>query len=434
MDEENLHRKLSSLRKILERSGPFCRPDFEPSPESLKFLMQNCKILVVGAGGLGCECLKNLALMGFRQMEVIDMDVIDLSNLNRQFLFRHKDIGKSKAVTAAKFINDRIPGCNVTPHFCRIQDKEPEFYKQFHIILCGLDSIIARRWINSMLTSLLVYNDDQLDVSSVIPLIDGGTEGFKGNLRVVLPGLTPCIECSLDLYPPQITYPLCTIANTPRLPEHCIEYVKVVQWPRENPFDCCIDGDDPQHITWIYEKSNDRALHFGIRGLTYRLVQGVIKNIIPAVASTNAIIASMCCTEVFKVATSCSASLNNYMVFSNTDGIYTFSYEAEKNENCLACSHSIKEVPLKSLDVKLKEFIDILKYDNAFQLKNPSITAKISGKNKTLYVENIASLEEQTRQNLSKSLFELGISNHTDLIVADSTAPSTFTFKVKVSD
>ncbi|KAL7291826.1 hypothetical protein TKK_0014607 [Trichogramma kaykai] len=434
MDEENLHRKLSSLRKILERSGPFCRPDFEPSPESLKFLMQNCKILVVGAGGLGCECLKNLALMGFRQMEVIDMDVIDLSNLNRQFLFRHKDIGKSKAVTAAKFINDRIPGCNVTPHFCRIQDKEPEFYKQFHIILCGLDSIIARRWINSMLTSLLVYNDDQLDVSSVIPLIDGGTEGFKGNLRVILPGLTPCIECSLDLYPPQITYPLCTIANTPRLPEHCIEYVKVVQWPRENPFDCCIDGDDPQHITWIYEKSNDRALHFGIRGLTYRLVQGVIKNIIPAVASTNAIIASMCCTEVFKVATSCSASLNNYMVFSNTDGIYTFSYEAEKNENCLSCSHSIKEVPLKSLDVKLKEFIDILKYDNAFQLKNPSITAKISGKNKTLYVENIASLEEQTRQNLSKSLFELGISNQTDLIVADSTAPSTFTFKVKVSD
>lgn len=78
-----MHRKLSYLRKILERSGPFCRQDFEPSSECLKFVVQNCKLLVIGAGGLGCECLKNLAYMGFRQMHVIDMDLIDLSNLNR---------------------------------------------------------------------------------------------------------------------------------------------------------------------------------------------------------------------------------------------------------------------------------------------------------------------------------------------------------------
>lgn len=52
----------------------------------------------------------------------------------------------------------------------------------------------------------------------------------------------------------------------------------------------------------------------GITGLSYRLVQGVVKNIIPAVASTNAAIAATCATEVFKLATSCSASLNNYMV------------------------------------------------------------------------------------------------------------------------
>lgn len=72
------------------------------------------------------------------------------------------------------------------------------------MVICGLDSIVARRWINGMLISLLVYEDGELDKSSIIPLIDGGTEGFKGNARVILPGLTACIDCTLDLYPPQV--------------------------------------------------------------------------------------------------------------------------------------------------------------------------------------------------------------------------------------
>lgn len=75
----------------------------------------------------------------------------------------------------------------------------------------------------------------------------------QGNARVVYPGLSACIECTLDLFPPQVNFPLCTIAHTPRLPEHCIEWVKVLLWAKENPFggeDTQIDGDDPQHITW----------------------------------------------------------------------------------------------------------------------------------------------------------------------------------------
>ena len=48
----------------------------------------------------------------------------------------------------------------------------------------------------------------------------------------------------------QISFPLCTIAHTPRLPEHCIEYARLLQWPKENPFgeDVAIDGDDPNHV------------------------------------------------------------------------------------------------------------------------------------------------------------------------------------------
>jgi ubiquitin-activating enzyme E1 C len=104
--------------------------------------------------------------------------------------------------------------------------------------------------------------------------------------------MTACIECTLDLYPPQKTYPLCTIASKPRLPEHCIEYARIMSWTDEKPFgaDTPIDGDDPAHIKWLFERALERAAKFGIQGVTYRLTQGVIKNIIPAVASTNACI------------------------------------------------------------------------------------------------------------------------------------------------
>jgi len=117
--------------------------------------LPSCRILVVGAGGLGCELLKDLALCGFGRIDVIDMDTIDVSNLNRQFLFRPEDIGKSKAHVAAARIMERISGVTVTPHYCMIQEKPLEFYEDFTAIVLGLDSLEARRYMNSVACSFL---------------------------------------------------------------------------------------------------------------------------------------------------------------------------------------------------------------------------------------------------------------------------------------
>uniref|UniRef100_A0A9J7XXU6 NEDD8-activating enzyme E1 catalytic subunit n=1 Tax=Cyprinus carpio carpio TaxID=630221 RepID=A0A9J7XXU6_CYPCA len=395
------------VQKFLERTGPFTHPDFEPSEESLQFLLETCKILVIGAGGLGCELLKNLALSGFRHIHVVDMDIIDVSNLNRQFLFRSKDVGRPKADVAAEFINQRVPGCNVT---C------------FDLTVVGVVSLQL---------SLLSYEDGVLDPSSIIPLIDGGTEGFKGNARVILPGMTACIDCTLELYPPQITFPMCTIASMPRLPEHCIEYVRVLQWPKDKPFGDAVglDGDNPEHVQWVFQESLKRAAEFNITGVTYRLTQGVVKRIIPAVASTNAVIAAACATEVFKIATSAYIPLNNYLVFNDVDGLYTYTFEAERKDNCTACSQVPQKLQFPP-SAKLQEVLEYLTENAALQMKSPAISTTLEGKNKTLYLQSIASIEERTRPNLCKTLKELGLADGQELAVADVTTPQTVLFKL----
>lgn len=67
---------------------------------------------------------------------------------------------------------------------------------------------------NGMLISLLQYNEDNTpDQNTMIPLVDGGTEGLKGNARVVMPGMTACVDCTLGLYPPQVNLPIVYLHN-----------------------------------------------------------------------------------------------------------------------------------------------------------------------------------------------------------------------------
>jgi len=68
-------------------------------------------VLLVGAGGIGCELLKNLLLTGFGEIHIIDLDTIDLSNLNRQFLFRYEHIKKPKALV--RFCSLSTPASSV---------------------------------------------------------------------------------------------------------------------------------------------------------------------------------------------------------------------------------------------------------------------------------------------------------------------------------
>ena len=216
-------------------------------------------VLVVGAGGLGCEIVKNLALNGIRQIHLVDMDTVDFTNLNRQFLFRKKDVGNHKADAVAAFIRRRCPGVSITTHKKKVQELPFSLYEQFPVIIGGLDNVEARRYLNN-----IVFQLNEKSEETCCYYIDGATEGFEGQALMVEPYKTSCYECSLLeglTTKPKVNY--CTIANTPRTPEHCIQYVLEVLWEEERKEEVR-DNDNLEHMKWVYEQSLARAKEFKI--------------------------------------------------------------------------------------------------------------------------------------------------------------------------
>ncbi|VDM10282.1 unnamed protein product [Wuchereria bancrofti] len=180
-----------------------------------KFLeILQCPVLVVGVGGIGCELLKNLALTGFSKIEIIDLDTIDVSNLNRQFLFRREHVGKSKAIIAAEAIRSIAPNVEIVCYHDSVLKEEygMEFFQKFAVVLSALDNIAARNHIN------------RLCLAARVPLIESGSSGYLGHVRPIIRDYTECYECNPKIM--QKTYPGCTIRNTPSEHIHCTVWAK----------------------------------------------------------------------------------------------------------------------------------------------------------------------------------------------------------------
>ncbi|KAI9367367.1 hypothetical protein BJX61DRAFT_528761 [Aspergillus egyptiacus] len=220
---------LESLPTSVTRSEEACKPlgtryDGQIAVFGKEFQdkIANIKQFLVGAGAIGCETLKNWAMMGLGtgpkgKIYVTDMDQIEKSNLNRQFLFRSKDVGKLKsecASAAVQAMNPELEGQIMTLKDRVGPDTEDVFNEDFWEALDGvtnaLDNVEARTYV------------DRRCVFFRKPLLESGTLGTKGNTQVVLPRITESYSSSQD--PPEKSFPMCTLKSFPNRIEHTIAW------------------------------------------------------------------------------------------------------------------------------------------------------------------------------------------------------------------
>ncbi|EQC27114.1 ubiquitin-activating enzyme E1 [Saprolegnia diclina VS20] len=190
--------------------------------QSIQSMLQGLNLFLVGAGAIGCEMLKNWALMGLGTsaaggIHLTDMDLIEKSNLNRQFLFRSTDVGSAKSTTAAKAIRSINPEVRVSAHVARVGDEtealfDDAFYERLSGVCTALDNVQARLYMDAR---CLFYG---------LPMLESGTLGTKGNTQVVVPHATENYGASRD--PPEKSIPICTLKNFPNAIEHTLQWAR----------------------------------------------------------------------------------------------------------------------------------------------------------------------------------------------------------------
>lgn len=189
--------------------------------KELQTKLEDAKVFVVGAGALGCEFLKNLALMGVAsgkgKLTVTDDDVIEKSNLSRQFLFRDWNIGQAKSTVAAAAAIAINPALKVEALQNRVSAEtenvfDDSFWENLDVVINALDNVNARLYVDSR----CVYFQK--------PLLESGTLGTKCNTQMVIPNATENYGASRD--PPEKQAPMCTLHSFPHNIDHCLTWAR----------------------------------------------------------------------------------------------------------------------------------------------------------------------------------------------------------------
>ena len=165
----------------MDEDERYSRQQLIPGWDQLK--LDSAHAVLVGIGAIGSYVATILVSSGIGRLTIVDFDTIEVSNLNRQLLFKDEDVGKSKSETAVQRLKEINPSIKIDFYHKKMQDVSVSVYEQADVIIACLDTFIDRRWINSMAVRVKK------------PIVMGGMFAFLGNVQVIIPHETACFEC-----------------------------------------------------------------------------------------------------------------------------------------------------------------------------------------------------------------------------------------------
>jgi molybdopterin-synthase adenylyltransferase len=156
-------------------------PNFgETAQEKLKA----AHVVIAGVGGLGCASATYLAAAGVGHITIVDFDLVELSNLNRQVLYWEEDIGAEKVAVAQKKLSRLNPTIEIIPVRAEItEENASSIISGADVVVDGLDKLEARLAIN------------RACVMRKTPYVYGGVSRLRGMMTTIIPGVTPCLAC-----------------------------------------------------------------------------------------------------------------------------------------------------------------------------------------------------------------------------------------------
>jgi len=301
-------------------------------------LVKDSRVLIVGVGGLGCEIAKNLAMLGVGQLDLIDLDIIEHSNLNRQVLFAGAKIGESKAVVAAQKLKEINPNIVVNGYHTSLERLNPAIYLAADVIVGGLDSMNARLNLNAQC------------IRFKKPLVDGGVTGYHGHVYTIFPYKNACYECNPLPVGENDEMAACTVVGVPRKRIHCVFKGDMAF---KEKFDRDPNPKDINDIKFIQKVANELVnKHNFLPEYTEDDIVKLIDRHDPGIITINAIISALQSHEAVKILhwkkghRGLGEPVKSYVIF-NAMTMKFYHIEKQRNPECAQCGKHVRRVSIK---------------------------------------------------------------------------------------
>ncbi|MFX1366863.1 MAG: ThiF family adenylyltransferase [Promethearchaeota archaeon] len=301
-------------------------------------LVKNSRVLMVGVGGLGCEIAKNLAMLGVGHIDLVDLDIIEHSNLNRQILFAGAKLGEPKAAVAAKKLAEINPNITIKGYHSSLERLNPALYLAADVVVGGLDSMNARLNLNAQCIRFRK------------PLVDGGVSGYHGHIYTVFPYKNACYECNPLPEVESDEMAACTVVGVPRKRIHCV-FKGDMAFKEE--FERDPNPKNINDIKYIQKVANELVnKHKFLPEYTEDDIVKIIDRHDPGIITINAVISALQSHEVIKILhwkkghKGLGEPIKSYVIF-NAITMRFYHIEKKRNPECSQCGKNVRRYVVK---------------------------------------------------------------------------------------